>query len=198
MQSGQVLCSQSFNQVWRWTLGRELLFTWLRTASTAKGFINVIFSFSDQNTFVNPRIVVLLFWGWNLKATLPGSILSSSVAAAWLSKAGGEAPPFKKVVVWTRPVIAYLRSVRNHLTCKMSLKLMGSGIQCFLNVTARKLQVLDVTHIFNPQKIWKNSFSSKLPHVIMVRKMLFPLMTHWWNVTHFCSLLHYVTIFQCH
>lgn len=40
-----------------------------------------------------------------------------------------------------------LRYVRNHLTRKMSVKLMGSGIQCFLNMTARKQQVLEATHL---------------------------------------------------
>lgn len=59
----------------------ELLFI-LRTAAVADDFIDVIFSFSDQKTFVKLQITVRLFWGWNLEATLPGSVLFTAEAAA--------------------------------------------------------------------------------------------------------------------
>lgn len=62
----------------------ELLFT-LRTAGAADDFIDVIFSFSDQKTFVTLQITVRLIWGWNfsiLEATLLCSVLFTAEAAA--------------------------------------------------------------------------------------------------------------------
>lgn len=59
----------------------ELLFT-LRTAGAAEDFIDVMFSFSDKKTFVKLQITVRFIWGWNLGATLPGSVLFTAEAAA--------------------------------------------------------------------------------------------------------------------
>lgn len=53
---------------------------------------------------------------------------------------------------------------------------MGSGMQCFPNVTAKKIQVivLKATHIFNPQKIWKNSSFQEITTYNNGQKSAFP------------------------